>query len=476
MGFFRLSRELKEQRKITLDTVFVLEYMPIAPENYTKVYLMGLAFSNAEDNELKEIAAFLNMGEKEVLNIFSYWQQMGLVTVAEDPPSVEYRPVTPISQRNPNYDPAKYESFNKQLHRMITDREILPAEYREYYAVMELMGVEIEAMLTIIGYCIQKKGPKARQFILSTAKNLAAHGARTYDSVQEQLMKMELEDPALKAVLKALKLPSEPNDQDLQYFIKWKKLGFSQSTVIGVAKHVTKGGIAVLDKLLNQYHEKGLLSLNEIEEYKQNRDARYALAKSVANMFGIYLDSYDQVAELYISPWLAMGFSAEALKEIAKYCFRLSKRSLEKMGREVKKFHKEGRIAIESLRLRENLSDEERIDDILQNLGLSRDATPSERGDYKKWVYEWKMPFDLIDYACELSKDKTNQWAYMKKVLKNWREKNIATVEEAKNSGPKPEKAEHGAVVKDGNQNVIKRSLTAQELNTMFDRLGDDEL
>ena len=186
MGFSRLSPELDKQRKISLETSFVLEYMPVAPENYTKVYLAGLSFASSEDNELEGIALVLGVDTNFVLEAFGYWAAQGLVNVCPDPPSVEYLPVVPYSRRRKKYSKEKYKAFNDQLHVMIKDRNILPNEYEEYYNLMESYHIEDKALLTIIGYCIRLKGASITYpYILAVAKNLAHDGYTSYDRVQE---------------------------------------------------------------------------------------------------------------------------------------------------------------------------------------------------------------------------------------------------------------------------------------------------
>ena len=482
MGFSRLSRTLKEQRKITLDTAFISEYMPLAPEHYTKVYLTGLAFSTSDDNELDEIALSLDMERQAVMEAFFYWQQQELVNVSIEPPSVEYLPVISIAKRVPKFEKEKYKTFNDQLHVLIKDRPISPNEYNEYYTVMELKGIEIEAMLTIIGHCIRLKGTEVgHRYITTVARNLADQGYRTYDRVQERLSEFDLYDADLKATLKALKLKRNPDHADRILLLKWKKeLGFMQETIIGVAKNISKGGVQMLDTLLNRYYENRRFSMKEINEFNKNREEKRDLAKSIIKTLGLWYDTYDQVVETYVSPWLGMGFSEDALKMIADYCFRLPNRSLENMNHFVKGFYKQGRVSKESIHgfLHESLLEDEQIKELLVKLGLFRLVTSHDRDYYKTWTHTWKISEDLVNYACELSKDKSNPFGYMNGILANWFEKKIITVKEAKALNPKNgvAAASNTVVAREGNKNFVSRALTAEELNAMFDRLSDDEL
>ncbi len=62
-----------------------------------------------------------------------------------------------------------------------------------------------------------------------------------------------------------------------------------------------------------------------------------------------------------------------------------------------------------------------------------RKATNKEQRFFAKWTEDWQMPFELIETAYEISVDKTGSASldYISKILSEWHEKGIATVEQA---------------------------------------------
>ena len=473
MGFSRLSPELNKQRKITLETSFILEYMPVAPENYTKVYLAGLSFASTDDNELEGIALVLNMETSAVMEAFNYWAAQGLVNVSPDPPSVEYLPVVPYSRRVKKYSKEKYKAFNDQLHALIKDRNILPNEYDEYYNLMESYHIEDKALLTIIGYCIRLKGASITYpYILAVAKNLAHEGYTTYDRVQEKLSELDLYDKDLQAVIKALGLRRGADYNDRNMLLKWKnEYGFALETVIGVAKRVKKGGIQTLDMLLSRYYDNRLFSIREIDEFEENREKLYDLTRRILKVLGLRYDSLDYIIETYILHWTNMGFNAEVLEKIADYCFRRNIRELEGMNSTVQKFYKQGLISLESISefLTASLAIDEEIKKLFTLMNLSRSVASRDRDFYRTWTHSWNMSEELLSYAASLAKDKSNPMAYLNSVLSSWYGKNITTVEEAK-------KTSLPLAQQPAQQNFIERRLSSEELNAMFDRLDEEDI
>ena len=64
-----------------IENMFLLEYLPTAPDGYLRVYLYArmLCLHPEVGGELKDMAKALHMEEEAVFNAFSYWERMGLV-------------------------------------------------------------------------------------------------------------------------------------------------------------------------------------------------------------------------------------------------------------------------------------------------------------------------------------------------------------------------------------------------------------
>jgi DnaD/phage-associated family protein len=62
-----------------------------------------------------------------------------------------------------------------------------------------------------------------------------------------------------------------------------------------------------------------------------------------------------------------------------------------------------------------------------------RAFTKKEKGFFEKWLGEWAMPFELVQHAFDLTVDKTGKpgLEYMSKILSDWHDSGITTVEQA---------------------------------------------
>ena len=415
MSFVRLSQKFSQRRIVSIDSAFVLEYMPIAPENFVKVYLAGLVFSAAHDNDLEGLALHLNLDQKTVLDAFRFWQGQELVTFSDDPLCVEYLPIVPLSKRIPKFDKEKYKAFNDHLHLLLKDRPISTNEYNEYYTVMELYGIDINAMLMIVDYCIKLKGDKVNhKYITTVATRLANDGYRSYERVNEYMEDADLLDPDLKEIFKALKYSGKVDHSDRALFVKWtKQFGFNVLTIVAVAKKIKSKGISsvsYLDTLLTRYYENKIFNIKDIEAFDLKRDNQFILAKEIVKTLGLRYESFDNIIDTYIAPWQELGFNAETLKFVADFIFKNAfyfNRSLKNMDSQLRQYH-------------------------------SKDLT-------------------TVDAIAKIINEsqQSNNYANTNKSQKN---ENI------------------GAVVREGDKNVVSRTLTAEELDSMYSKLSEDEL
>lgn len=474
MGFVKLSDSEAKNQKISLDNVFIAEYLPSAPENFVKIYLMGLSLALSDpQNSIETIAMRLFCDTKAVTDAFNYWSEQGLVHItATTPPAIEYLPIISRSRQIRKFSKEKYRTFNDQLHCLFPNRNILPNEYNEYYNTIETYNIEVEAMLTIVGYAKRLKGEDITYpYIIAVARNLAAEGCTTYKRVNEKLEELDLYSTELKAVLKALGAKKTADHDDRRMFDKWiKALGFKLETIIQVAKNVKKGGTARLDSLLTKYYENHLMSIEEIRDYEAHRDELYTLCREINKIIGVYYEQLDFIIETYINNWLSMGFSNHALTTIADYCFRKGIRTLEGMNDTLAKFYKLGNVSLENISsfISDAVKGDEDIKKILSAASVTRAVTTRDRDYYRTWTFSWKMPNELIEYGATQSANASNPISYLNSILASWHANNITTLDAAQKM------ALPQATATAPNQNIITSNFSADELNAIFDKLNED--
>lgn len=475
MSFCKFSSSYVISDKTVVDNVFINDFLPYAPDNCVKVYLMGLSKcsnSTASDNNIQNFANVLNITVEEVEQAFLYWQEQGLVQVLSTKPiEVRYLPVIANLGNIRKYKVGKYTDFNLQIQEILNKRQITPTEYAEYYNIIENYHIEPEALLMIAKYCVDLKGENVRyNYITTIAKNWEKENIHTTTDVENKIREMGILDDKVTLVLNALNTKRKIQLEDVQYLNKWlDDLEFDLNTIIYVAKRLSmkkKVDMQFLNNQLMKYYEMKLNSISEIEYYESAKQELFDIAKSVVKNLGLYYEDLTKVVESYVVKWQQQGFSKETLTQIADYCFKSSIRTLESFDNQVQKLFKLGIISTEALNeyLNEMSILDDKITQILEKLNIKRKVNSFDRTYYKTWTMVWNFNDDLIDYATTLSVDKTNPMQYMNKILSNWKTQDIFTVEKAKSSTLPSQNGNHS----NENQNVSQERLNALFSNLEF--------
>jgi len=160
-----------------------------------------------------------------------------------------------------------------------------------------------------------------------------------------------------------------------------------------------------------------------------------------------------------LGEWRLKGFDDETLATIASYCNKSSRKKIDDMNELIEKFFKLGLtnpISIDNY-IKEKISRDKEIKELLKALGLSREIAGIDRDFYTMWADTRKFTPELINYGATLSLDKGSPMAYLNKVLASWHEKKITTLADAKKSGYSAPAI-----------NMTRHSYSAEQLNSLF--------
>lgn len=480
MAFCKYSIDMLANNSTAVDNIFINNYLPYADSNFVKVYLYGLykcQDSNSRDNTIENFANELNLSQEDIEKAFEYWQEQGLVQILNVIPfEVRYLPISDVLNNTKKYNAKKYESFNAQAQEILCGRMITPNEYREYYDIIERFHVEKEALLMIINYCVNIKGDNVGYaYITTIAKDWANQKITTAKQVEERLIEFENLRTGMEYLLKLMGSKRLPNIEERTLYQKWVQEGFDDEVLTYVAKKMkskNKPSFQAMDILLDKYFAQKLFSTKEIELFEEEKSKASKIAKTITKNLGLYYENLEPVIENYIFNWVNLGFSENMLEEISNYCFKTNVRTLEGMSKVLEKFHKLGILTENSLAeyFNEVLVVDKKIKTILENIGLSRNVNQFDRDKYKIWKEIWKMPDEIIDYACTLAVGKDQPMQYLAGILATLHDKNITTLEDAKNSyniiSPK-------STTK---SNFTGRQYSKEEMNALFQSIDEIEI
>lgn len=480
MPFCKYSIDMLANNQTCVDNIFINNYLPYADSNFVKIYLYGLykcQDSNAKDNTIENFSNELHISCDDVEKAFTYWQEQGLVQILNLIPfEVRYLPITDVLNNNKKYNEKKYANFNTQAQEILCGRMITPNEYREYYDLVERLHIEKDALLQIINYCVRLKGDNVGyNYITTIAKDWASKKITTAKQVEEKIAEMEGLCGETADLMKALGIKHALTFDELELYKKWAVAQeFDSSVIAYVAKKNKNKNFAfqAIDKQLDKYYSLKLKTIDEIENFEEEKKSTYKIATNILKNLGLYYENIDPVVDNYVFNWLSSGFSENMLEKISNFCFKTAVRSLDGMDKVLTKFHKMGILSEESLAqyFDEVLSVDKKIKTILESIGLSRNVNQYDRDKYKIWTQVWNFDDELLSYACTLAVGKEQPMQYLSSILSSFHDKNIRNVEDAKNSfdiiNPKAKNKSFES----------QRTYTKEEMNSLYQSIEEIEI
>ena len=243
-----------------VQNLFIMEYMPKAPEGFVRVYLYGLMLSSCRGFETLDLPGGLNITEEEALEAFLYWQEMGLVRIVEtEPLNVEYRITSAAPFKGTG---RRYGSLIAALSKVCRPRVFSPQELTKIYDWIEIFGMDEATAVMLIRRCMDMKGAKVSiQYMDKAARAWADEGILTADLAEQRiLMETELNSGA-KAIYTRWRKSGRPTEDELELYRKWTEdWGMTQEEIMAACPAMTaadKPTFAYLNSILENMRSGG---------------------------------------------------------------------------------------------------------------------------------------------------------------------------------------------------------------------------
>ncbi len=474
MAFCKFSTEYVRSSHIEVDNEFVSELLPAAPDFCVKVYLYGLYLcGNNGSFSIEDMSIALNAPVSDIESAFIYWQELGALQIlSSNDFEVRYLPTKFASHAYKKYNSSKFQAFNLEVQEILSGRQITPNEFNEYYYLIGSKGLSETALVLIIKYCANLKGNKVNYPYISTVvRDFISNGLLDEKSVEDRLHDQEASTLEMQKLFKVLKLKRAITPDDYNMYLDWtKKFDLSLDTILSIADHVKTGGMNRLNALVLKCYEARCENANDVEAYFDSSEKYYDIAKSVCKHMGLYYDNLENIVDKYVTDWTRKGYDKDTLVELADYCFLRSIRTLDRLDALVEKFYQMGRIDIGSIHeyIEELKEIDNKIKNILESLGSSRNVTQDDRDKYSLWQ-KWNISDELLSFAIEKSAGKSNPMIYLHKVLSSLHSSNITSVDEAK-------KMNFDSNNTKSHDTMKKRNYKKEDISSLFDDIRTVEL
>lgn len=429
MAIIKLSGEYIKQGFTQVDNVFLSDYLAAASGDEVKTYLAGLmlAGSGEEGEFLTRISAMTGLSDVRVGECFAYWEKLGLVEVKNGNVfflSVK-SPLPPVVRFNAQ----KFKSFTEETVRIFPDKILTPNEYNRYFEFITASGMDINAMLLIMQYCKDLGGGKtSTDYVLAVASAWAKDGLLKEKQIIGRIEELETYSEALRMLFEALGIKRAPTFEDRQVFASWQNnYGYSLDAILTAARVLKKrGGMDRLNDFVKELFAAQAVTAAEIAEYVANKQKTHDLCVKICKNVGVYYGNTESAEEVYVTPWLRLGFEPAALERISKYCFLRNARDLESVNQMVLKFAKRGLFTESDIAayVDRQIRLDEKIRAVYEKCGFVGPIRDKDRENYRAWE-EWGFDPESIFVVAEHFSDKTFPMSGINRMLGDLKNKGI---------------------------------------------------
>jgi DnaD/phage-associated family protein len=432
MPFCSFSKDSAMFDSTPIENMFLLEYLPTAPEGFLRVYLYArmLCLHPELGGEIGDVARALHMDEDSVYNAFHYWEQMGLVEKLSDrPASYAIRPLRTGAacavQLDQDY--YKYREYNSSLQDLFGREELLePRHYKLANDWLNVLGFTQDAALRMLEYEKQQSGGKKASSVFRRADKRAVEwaerGILSLEDVQKAIEYDDSVNSMARAVLSQLGIGRKPSVNELDIVRRWvHEWKLSQQDVLDACVYTTKSrnpSIAYLDAILKDRASGG--------------NPHFSSMKAILQELGASNTAPTPEQIRKYTALLEQGFEAETLMLAAVQCAAKDWHTLEKLEWMLQEW---GEAGVYTRAQAENyLSNMQRMRDDLRalykNAGIARNVYANDL----KLYGEWKQNFspEMILCAAQCAVNAREPVKYMNKLLIEWQKAGISTAEAAR--------------------------------------------
>ncbi len=430
MPFCSFDRDAALYDATPIENMFLLEYLPTAPDGYLRVYLYArmLCLHPELGDGLDDVARALHMDESKVYDAMTYWERQGLVRRLTDrPPTYAILPVRSGTNDPMEKDYYEYRDFNARLQALFGDNLLHPRQYEIANDWLTLLGFSQDAVITMVEGRLKrtksKKPDVARFFnrLNETAVAWADRGVRTAEEVERAMLTDGRAEKTAAAVMKRFSMGRPATADELALAAKWlDEWGFTHDEILDACRQTTKSRnptLAYLDAILDERRKGGGKSFEETKAVLADLGAQGRPTPE-------QISSYEKM--------IAEGFEPETIRLAAAQQARKGRHRFEDLEWMVSQWRERGLYRFEDADqyVREMNLATDRVRALLQKCGADRRAQMEDVNMYTRWQTEY--PWELIDYAAECAKGMQMPMRYIDRILAGWKSAGVTTVDAAR--------------------------------------------
>lgn len=267
--------------------VFFTEYMSQASGDFVKVYLYLFFLSKYnKDVKINDLSKKLELPLKTIQDAIKYWEDSGLLIrknqgfIVTNLQEIElnkvYKPKVTMSAEDikkvaeSKSRATAIDTINNEFFQGVMS----PSWYGDIDLWFKKYGFDEEVMIALFRYCFNKSALH-RSYISTVAEAWNKNKIKTFADLDLYYQKQEKVKTISNAIKKKLRLSRNLSEYEEAYVTKWNiTFGYDMDIIeIALKKTTSKfnPSFEYIDKILSDWHEKGLNSVDKILVYIENQ-------------------------------------------------------------------------------------------------------------------------------------------------------------------------------------------------------------
>ncbi len=425
--------------------IFLKKYMCDAPQDYVKVYLLGLYLANSgERMNSIELEETLHLTSVQIEAALKYWETKELVFLRGTGKSMMYefldKPKNQaeeekIRKKAPVYE---YEGYNNVLTSVLK-RTPSPADLQKIYDFTDVFGLPQDVVITLIEYCVAAKGSSVNvAYLDKVAQAWAQEGIDSQEKAQQKIEEYKMVSGGAKKIMTQMGLIGKnPGKTEMDYYNKWtEKWKFTHEAIVFAMsnKEFAKDQpFKYLDAILRNLYEQGITSSRKISEYDTVRSQRRNNIKDILRVLEYSTLNIMPKYEKFYTEWEKKGYKKAIIELACNQSKHDGSRKFESVDEVLQEWEKMGFDTEEAIEhyMKDQNTLETRIKQVFDSAGIKKPITDADKKTYTSYVEESKMSHEVLLYAAEISSIANEPLSFWRKVLSEWKKKNVVTLQQA---------------------------------------------
>lgn len=279
------------------------KHLKLARGEHIKVLLYIMRNMSVNPNNA-EIAAATGLSEYDVAEALLYWESAGIL-MPDGKPAEKAEIKAPAVKQNAKpdrADVARRGAEDEKIRYLLTEtqmklgRNLKSNETSTLVWLYDDLGLDVSLILMIVQYAAVH-GKARIGFIESTATDWVNRGISTIAAADKELNQMAMSEQAWGIVCSAFGLEKrKPSKNELKLSLMWVDEWKMSREMLAAAYNACVDGISKFDikyisKILENWHEKGYKTPDDIEEKKNSGGEKESFAAYDIDLFEKMLNS-----------------------------------------------------------------------------------------------------------------------------------------------------------------------------------------